>query len=222
LANVQGKKNASKKIASLLRRNLMKCQQIERWLSDSVDGAISKKEKAIIEVHIETCHACLAFRNQIQKINEEAKNLDAPEVSPAQSREFVSRLRSALIEIGEEKNKGVLHVFRNKWVFVPASVIMISLFILIFVFYEKRDFQYEEFSVFSFGNAVEEIYQDMGSDLVLQQAFNSLVSASINEMLITAELDETLNLEDGLLLWEEFSEEELGNLESQIKKDRNL
>lgn len=200
----------------------MKCQQIERWLSDSVDGAISKKEKAIIEAHIETCPACRTFRNQIQKINEEAKNLDAPEVSPAQSREFVSRLRSALIEIGEEKNKGVLHVFRNKWVFVPASVILVSLFILIFVFYEKRDFQYEEFSVFSFGNAVEEIYQDMESDLVLQQAFNSLVSASINEMLITAELDETLNLEDGLLLWEEFSEEGLGNLESQIKKDRNL
>ena len=106
--------------------------------------------------------------------------------------------------------------------FVPASVILVSLFILIFVFYEKRDFQYEEFSVFSFGNAVEEIYQDIGSDLVLQQAFNSLVSASINEMLITAELDETLNLEDGFLLWEEFSEEGLGNLESQIKKDRNL
>jgi hypothetical protein len=200
----------------------MKCQQSERWLSDSVDGAISKKEKAIIEAHIETCPACRTFRNQIKKINEEAKNLDAPEVSPAQSREFVSRLRSALIEIGKEKNKGVLHVFRNKWVFVPASVILVSLFILIFVFYEKRDFQYEEFSVFSFGNAVEEIYQDMGSDLVLQQAFNSLVSASINEMLITAELDETLNLEDGFLLWEEFSEEGLGNLESQIKKDRNL
>lgn len=200
----------------------MKCQQSERWLSDSVDGAISKKEKAIIEAHIETCPACRTFRNQIKKINEEAKNLDAPEVSPAQSREFVSRLRSALIEIGEEKNKGVLHVFRNKWVFVPASVILVSLFILIFVFYEKRDFQYEEFSVFSFGNAVEEIYQDIGSDLVLQQAFNSLVSASINEMLITAELDETLNLEDGFLLWEEFSEEGLGNLESQIKKDRNL
>ena len=120
----------------------MKCQQIERWLSDSVDGAISKKEKAIIEAHIETCPACRTFRNQIKKINEEAKNLDAPEVSPAQSREFVSRLRSALIEIGEEKNKGVLHVFRNKWVFVPASVILVSLFILIFVFYEKRDFQY--------------------------------------------------------------------------------
>jgi len=200
----------------------MKCQKIEQWISDGVDGVISKKKKAHIEAHIETCLACRVFRDQIERINEDARSLDVPEVTSAQSREFSSRLRSALIAIEEEKNKGVLHVFRNKWVFVPASVIMISLFILIFVFYEKGDFQDEKFYVFSFGNAVEEIYQDMGSDLVLQQAFNSLVSDSINEMLITADWDETLNLEDDLLLWEEFSEEELGNLESQIKKDRNL
>jgi len=200
----------------------MKCQKIEQWISDGVDGVISKKKKAHIEAHIETCLACRVFRDQIERINEDARSLDVSEVTSAQSREFSSRLRSALIAIEEEKNKGVLHVFRNKWVFVPASVIMISLFILIFVFYEKEDFQDEKFYVFSFGNAVEEIYQDMGSDLVLQQAFNSLVSDSINEMLITADWDETLNLEDDLLLWEEFSEEELGNLESQIKKDRNL
>jgi len=200
----------------------MKCQKIEQWISDGVDGVISKKKKAHIEAHIETCLACRVFRDQIERINEDARSLDVPEVTSAQSREFSSRLRSALIAIEEEKNKGVLHVFRNKWVFVPASVIMISLFILIFVFYEKEDFQDEKFYVFSFGNAVEEIYQDMGSDLVLQQAFNSLVSDSINEMLITADWDETLNLEDDLLLWEEFSEEELGNLESKIKKDRNL
>jgi predicted anti-sigma-YlaC factor YlaD len=199
----------------------MKCQQIEQWLSDSIDGAISKKEKALIEAHIKTCPACRAFRGQIEQINEEAKSLVAPEVPPAQSREFSSRLISALIEIEEEKNKGVLHVFRNKWVFVPASVIMISLFILIFVFYKKGDFQEEEFYVFSLGNAVEKIYQEMGSDLVLQEAFDSLVSASINEMLITADWDETLNLEDGLFLWEEFSEEKLGNLEPETKKDRN-
>lgn len=208
-ADVQGQKNASEQIASLFGRKRMKCQQIEQWLSDSVDGPISKKERAIIQAHIETCPACRAFRDRIEQINEEARNLDAPEVSPAESREFSSRLRSALIEIEEEKNKGVLHVFRNKWIFVPASVIMLSLFILIFVFYEKGDFQDEEFYVFSFGNAVEEIYQDMGSDLVLQEAFDSLVSASINEKLITADWDETLNLEDDLLLWEEFSEENL-------------
>ncbi|UCE41997.1 MAG: zf-HC2 domain-containing protein [Candidatus Aminicenantes bacterium] len=199
----------------------MKCRQIEQWLSDSVDGAISEKKKAIIESHITTCPACLAFQDQIEKINEEARNLDALEMSPAQSREFSSRLKSALIEMEEGQSQGVLHAFRNKWVFVPASLIMISLFILIFVFYEKGDFQDEEFYVFSFGNAVEEINRDMGNDLILQEAFHSLVSASINEMLITADWDEMLIWEGEFFFWEEFSEEELGNLEPEIKKDRN-
>ena len=200
----------------------MKCQQIEQWLSDSVDGAISEKEKAVIEAHIATCPACRTFRNQIEQINEEARNLEAPDVSPEQSREFSSRLRSALAEIEEEKSKGVLHAFRNKWVFVPASVIMISLFILIFVFYEKGDFQDDEFYVFSFGDAVEEIYLEIGDNAALLEKFNHLISASINEMLLTPDWDETLGWEDDLFFWEELSEEELGNLESEIKKDRNF
>jgi hypothetical protein len=186
-----------------------------------IDGEMSKEIKAKIEAHLDTCPACRAFRDQIVKINGEMRSLEVPEVSPAQSLEFVTRLRSTISELEEKKENGILHLFRRKRVFVPASVIMISLFILIFVFYDRGDFQDEEFYVFSFGNAVEEIYQDIGSDLVLQQAFNSLVSASISKMLITADWDDMLNFEDDLLLWEEISEEEPGNLGPETKKDRN-
>lgn len=140
----------------------MKCQRIEQWLSDSIDGEISRREEARIRDHIATCDSCRAFRDQIEKINEEAKNMAEKEVSSAQAQEFASRLRSSLIEMDREKGGGILHVFRNKWVFIPASVIMISLFILIFVFYEKGDFQDEENYVFSFGNVVEDIYLEMG------------------------------------------------------------
>ena len=169
----------------------MKCRKIEQWLSDSLNGVIPEKKKAAIDAHIATCPVCRAFQDQIEKIDQEAKNLDSPSVSPAQVQAFPLRLRSALIEMDQGKSRGILHVFRNKWVFIPASVVMISLFILVFVFYDKGDFQHEELFVFSFGNAVEEIYQDIGNDLVLQQAFHSLVSASISEMLITVDWDET-------------------------------
>lgn len=199
----------------------MKCQQIEQWLSDSADGAISEKEKAIIEAHLATCPACRIFWSQIQQIDEEARKLDAPQVSPERSREFSSRLRSALVEIEEGKNGGILHAFRNKWVFVPASVIMVSLFVLIFVFYDNRDFQEEESYVFSFGNIMEEIYRDMGNDPALQEAFHSLVSASLNEMLAPPDWDETLGWEDDIFLWEGLSEEELENLKPEIKKEKN-
>ena len=68
---------------------------------------------------------------------------------------------------------------------------------------------------------MEDIYQDMGSDVVLRQAFHSLVSASINEMLVTADWDEAQNWEEGLLFWDEISEEELEDLEKEIKYIRN-
>ena len=199
----------------------MRCQKIEKWVSDCADGAISKRKKAKIEAHIEVCSACRTFRNQIEQIDEEARKMDVPEVSPEQSRDFSSRLRSALVEIEEGKNRGVLHAFRNKWVFIPASAIMVSLFILIFVCDDKGNFQEEESYVFSFGNIMEEIYRDMGNDPALQEAFHSLVSASLNEMLAPPDWDETSGWEDDVFFWEELSEEELGNLKPAIKKDRN-
>jgi hypothetical protein len=199
----------------------MKCQRIQRWLSDSLDEAISGKKKALIEEHIATCSACRTFREQIERINEEAMSLEAPERSSEQSREFAARLRSALVEMGEKNNEGVFHAFRNKWVFIPASVIMISLFILIFVFYEKRDFLEEESYIFSFGNAVEEIYREIGDEPAVQEAFHALVSASLNEMLSSTDWEAKEEWEDNFFLWEELSEEELRILEREIKNENN-
>jgi hypothetical protein len=219
--NSKGEKNASKSIDALFRGKQMKCEKIQHWLSDSVDGEIQKGKKADIDAHLDSCPSCRAFLDQITQIDEEARSFDVPGLSPMKSGEFASRLKSAISELEEKSEGGILHVFRKKWIFVPASVFLLSLFILTFVFYEKRDFKAEEVYVFSLGKVVEEIYQVMGNDLVLEEAFHSLLSASINKMLITADWDERLNSEDDLFLWEEFSEEELEILEQEIKRDNN-
>ena len=199
----------------------MKCQHIERWISDSVDGTIPKKKKAKIEAHLQICPGCRAFRDQIAVIDQEAKNWAAGDMSPELSQDFSSRLKSTLIETAEGKSKGILHAFRKKWVFFPASVIMISLFILIFVFYDRGDFQEEELYVFSFGDAVEEIYRDMGNDLALQKAFHSLVSATLNEMLTPPAWDDVLGWEDDPFFWDAITEEDSGVLEKKIEKENN-
>jgi hypothetical protein len=199
----------------------MKCNKIQRWISDRIDGIGSRKEKAMIGKHIEVCSACRAFQEQMREIEEQAKFLALPEFSPAPSGEFVSRLRSTISEIEEKRSSGILHVFRKKWIFIPASAFILTLFILIFVFYEKGDIQEEDVYFLSFGNAMEEIYEDIGDDVVLHQAFNTMVSASINEMLGGLDWDEGLDWETDLFLWEELSEEELGILEQQIKNENN-
>lgn len=193
----------------------MKCQKIQRWLSDSVDGEISRSKNEEIATHIETCPACRAFRDQIMQISDEVGALDAPGMSPTQSREFSTRLSSTIAYLEEKKGEGILHVFRNKWVFVPASLVLVSLFILIFIFYDRGSFQDEKLYVFSFGKAVEEIYREIGDDVALQEEFNHLISVSINEMLLPQDWNEDLHLEDALFLWEEFAEEDTKHLDTE-------
>ena len=199
----------------------MKCQKIQRWLSDSVDGEISQSKNDMIAAHIETCPACRDFRDQIKQISDEVRGLDIPGMSVTQSREFSRRLRSTIEDFEEKKEEGILHVFRNKWIFIPASLVLVSLFILIFIFYDRGDFQDEELYVLSFGKAVEEIYREIGDDAALQEEFNHLISASINEMLLLQDWEETLPLEDAVFLWEEYAEEETKHLDTKIKKERN-
>ena len=199
----------------------MKCPKIEKWLSDSVDGEISSRKKAKITAHIEICPACRAFRDQMIQINDEVRALEGTGMSLAQSREFTARLRSTIAELEEKRKKGILHVFRNRWIFIPASVVVVSLFILIFVFYDRGDYESDEIYVFSLGNAVEEIYQEIGDDAALLAKFNQLISASINEMLLTPDWDEMLNFEDAVFLWEELAGEETKHLDTETKKERN-
>ncbi len=199
----------------------MKCSKVERWISDSVDGEISGRKKEEISAHIESCPACRAFRDQLMQIDDETKTLGFPGMSAEHSREFSIRLRSAILDIEEKRKGGILHAFRNKWVFVPTSLVLVSLFILIFIFYDRGDFQEEEIYVFSFGTAVEEIYQEIGDDAALQEEFNHLISASINEMLFMPGWDEGLGLEDSAFFWEEFTEEETKHLDAEIKIERN-
>lgn len=199
----------------------MKCQKIQRWLSDSVDGEISQSKNDKIAAHIETCRACRAFRDQIRQISDEARALDVPGMSSIQKQEFSAKLRSTIADFEEKKEEGILHVFRNKWIFIPASLVLVSLFILIFIFYDRGDFQDEELYVLSFGKAVEEIYREIGDDAALQEEFNNLISASINEMLLPQNWEETLPQEDSVFLWEEFAEKETEHLDTEIKKERN-
>jgi hypothetical protein len=199
----------------------MKCKKIQRWLSDSLDGEMPKGIKTEVDAHLGSCSSCRAFLDQISRIDVEARGLDSLDMSPTPTGEFTARLKSAISDLEEKSQGGILHVFRRKWIFVPASVFLVSLFILIFVFYERGDFREEDVYVFSLGKVMEEIYREMGSDLVLQDAFHSLLAASIDEMLLSADTDEGLYWGDDLSLWEEFSDEDMDILAPEIKKNND-
>ena len=79
-----------------------------------------------------------------------------------------------------------------------------------------------ELYAFSFSDAVEDIYWEIGDDIKLERAFNSQILASIDRLISPMDWAERPRREDDFFLWEDFSEEELKFLESAIEKEKKL
>ena len=79
-----------------------------------------------------------------------------------------------------------------------------------------------ELYVFSFGDAVEDIYREIGENIELERAFNTQILASIDNLISPVSWTEEQSRQDDIFLWEDFSEEELKFLESAIKKEKKL
>ena len=73
--------------------------------------------------------------------------------------------------------------------------------------------------VFSLENSLASIYMEIGDDSELEELFNSILVESIDEYLEDSEWMERPDYLENLLLWEDFTEEEIEFLESEIKKD---
>jgi hypothetical protein len=195
----------------------MKHKKIEMLLSDDVDGELPEKKKKILESHLRKCSSCSSFAENIQRIHEEAKILDRPEVSPVYWEEFTSRIKAEISSPQQDK-MGVAPLFlRWKWAWAGAALLFVIATGL-FLYLSLNKTPQEEY-IFSFENSVVKIYQEIGSDLKLEELFDSVILASIGETLEDSGLGEDPDFYENLILWENLTEEEMKFLESEIKKD---
>jgi hypothetical protein len=202
----------------------MKCQEIERWLSDSLDGDVSDKKRHLIQEHLKSCSRCQAFRDFIWKMNGIMRGYDTPEVSLTRMEEFSQRLRSRL-NFSANKNKKrekVLPVWRWKWI-LATSFILVVLAAALFVFmFQPQRLQDEEPYVLSYEKAIQRIDLEIGNNVELEQAFNTLILVSIEEMLESSEWESLSSLttfDEELFFWDDLSEEERKVIEYEIKKE---
>jgi hypothetical protein len=72
----------------------MKCKKAEMFLSKSVDGRLSDKEKRMLEEHLAGCSSCLKKKDEYVFIAETLRADDFPELSPY----FWERLQPKLRE----------------------------------------------------------------------------------------------------------------------------
>ncbi len=198
----------------------MRCRTIEKWLSDRIDGELSEKKIKALESHLERCVSCRSYAAALEIIQDEARSIPKPEVAPFYWEKFTSRLKS---DLSSQKQKERLErPFVKRWIWAGAGAaltlfIVVGLYFLLFI--EKPA---PAVYVFSYEESLDQIYQEIGRDPELENMFNLVVLASIGESLEESEWQDSVGFQESPLLWENFSEEELKLLESEIKKEEKI
>ena len=106
---------------------------------------------------------------------------------------------------------------RWKWAWAGlASVFIIGVMIFLYL---SQDRVPQEVYIFSFENSLAQIYKEIGSDAELEDLFNSVILASIDESLEDLEGAILPEFYENPLLWDNPTEEEMKFLESELKKE---
>ena len=198
----------------------MRCRKIEKLLSDNIDGELPEKKNKILETHLRKCSPCSSYAENIERLHEQAKNLEMHEVSPVYWEKFTSRIKTEISYAQQEKMRGSPLFLRWKWAWAGAALLFVVVVGLLLYLTQNRTPQ--EVYIFSFESSLAKIYQEIGSDQELEQLFNSVILASIGETLEDSGWGERPDFYENLILWENLTEEEMRYLESEIKKDNKL
>jgi hypothetical protein len=198
----------------------MRHKKIQKWLSDRNDGELSEKRKKILEMHLERCVSCRSYGEDLERISEETEKVKLPEVSSSYWEDFTHRLKAKISPISAEERRGKEPLLRWRWAFAAAvSIFVVALGLLL---YNTQDITFEEVYLSSFKGSLSKIYQQLGSDKELEEAFNSILLASLAEDLETDRMNAYLDFYEDKHFWENFSQEEIDFLEAVIRKETKL
>jgi predicted anti-sigma-YlaC factor YlaD len=198
----------------------MRHKKIEMLLSNNIDGKLPEKKKKILESHLRKCSSCSSFAENIQRIHEEAISLQRLELSAVYWEEFTSRIKTEISSPQQDKVNVAPLFLRWKWAWAGAALLFVIVAGL-FLYLSRNKTPKEEY-IFSFEDSVAKVYQEIGSDLELEELFDSVILASIVETLEDSGWGERPDFYENLILWEDLTEEEMKFLESEIKKDTKL
>lgn len=192
----------------------MKCQKIEKWLSDRLDGQLSERKKRILEDHLKGCASCRLYKGNITRIQEMSQSFKMLERSASYWEDFSSRLRRRLSALDSERKKAVFWPLRWRWTFVAAGAAALLLVIISFLLFLPQKSSVDESFVFSFEEAMAQLYFEIGDDTELENLLNSIILEDISDLVQDSPL-----LDDEVLFLESLTEEEAKYIEVEIKKE---
>jgi hypothetical protein len=195
----------------------MRCQKIEKWISDSFDRELPERISKKLERHLQKCSSCRSYRKSLEKIHAAAKNLDYGEVSPDYWEVFPSKIQARISSLEPKERKSRIILLGWRWAWVGAALIL-AIFIGLSILYFQTEPDQEAY-VFSLEDSLEQIYGEIGDNPELAELFNLVILDSIAESLGDSERERVPGSSDLSLILEGLTEEELILLDSEIKKE---
>lgn len=195
----------------------MKCKKIEKWLSDRIDGESSEKVRKEVEDHLQKCSSCRAYQEQLERIQAAAKEVDYGRVSPEYWEGFPSRIKERLISMRSLPKQRRPFAWDWRWAWIGTGLALaIFIGLCFFSFWGKAG---QEVYVFSFEDSMAHVFREIGDNSELAEIFNAIILESIGESFGEIEEEFIPGLESSTFPEEEFWEEELINLDSEINEE---
>jgi hypothetical protein len=195
----------------------MKCKEIEKWLSDMIDGELSEKKRKDVEGHLQKCSLCRAYQEQLERIQKTSKEVDYGRVAPDYWEEFPARIKARISSSRPRQRERIPFAWGWRRAWVGAALILIIFIGLYLAYFQTRGGK--DVYVFSFEDSMAQVFQEIGENSELADLFNSIILASIEELLGETEEEIIPGLENLSFPGEELTEEELIYLDSEFKKE---
>lgn len=194
----------------------MRCVECERWISDSLAGALSEKKWKRLQAHVRECPSCREFERSARLIQEEAPASAALGRPQMDWTAFESRLKRRLASESKDGERRFRPGLRWKWILAAAPLILAAaggLFLLLRPGAEK-DAQF----YLAADERLHLITYELADDPELEGAFNRLLESSLGEDLAAVENIKQAWPENPLY-GHDVSDEEMTFVLEELKKE---
>ena len=194
----------------------MRCETIKKWLSDDLDGALSSKRKARLEIHLRECLVCRRYRADLTRLQAEAAS--AADLSPEYWAAFERRLESKLAFVEPVREASRAPLFRGrKWAWAAAGFLALAAVGTYLAV--SRPGRTLETAWVPYEDSIARILQAAEEDPEVENLVNRELLASITEVAPDPEEDYAAPLAADPLFWEGLSEEELEYIAAELERE---
>lgn len=194
----------------------MTCLDCEKWISDFLDGSLGDEERDLLDRHLAECPSCRAYRERLERIQQEAARSSKTAVPPSYWEDLSSAVRRRIEASGRGREPARPVWWNWGWAFGVAALFAVVVFGLLLRPGSNPSTQSD---VFTFEAYLGRLGQEIGDDAELAGNFNLVLLSSLRKELAAAIPEENPVYSEDPLLWESLSEEEWQILEQELKKE---